>query len=134
MTVISPMLASALQRDNCHLNLINIPLIFIVYRRKISRLLSLPLSLHLSCLNLHQNDLTQKKQRNKAVMSSFSKWPLSVNSQCKLNYQLQKQIYRGDDGCIDFGAQMLRYSKKETTSVFFNFYFVYGLNEREMFW
>ena len=47
----------------------------------------------------------------------------------QIDYQLQKQIYRGDDVCIDFGAQMLRYSKKETTCVF-SFYFVHGLNER----
>ena len=51
----------------------------------------------------------------------------------QIDYQLQKQIYRGDDVCIDFGAQTLRQSKKGTTCVFFNYYFVHGLNEREMF-
>ena len=53
----------------------------------------------------------------------------TLRQDTKLNCQLGKQIYRGDDVCIDFGAQTLRYSKKEIC--FFDF--AYGLKEREIF-
>ena len=74
--------------------------------------------------------LGQPVQQSSDVCPLFQNGRSSVNSKHKLNCQLEKQSYRGDDVCIDFGVQMLSYSKKEIICLFD---FVDGLKEGETF-
>ena len=109
--------------------------------------------MHLNCLNLPTllsificfcliNGVNQRKKKQICVKMTeprttsvtkqrcFLFFKMAIISKRKLNCQFEKQIYRDDDVCIDFGVQMWRYLKKERICLFD---FADGLNEREIF-